>query len=311
MIENLDVVYSAGNQSLFFDAPEGCIDTVVTSEVFLNHCKGEDTPIGAVLGMPTISTDKTTFSALSGDGEKDARIANLTSSSGFLVGRRYVAVDSGGEPEWVEAREIHPNFIVVRLPMRNSYVAGDTFSCTRLEQPLMTAFTDEACNISDLCHVNPKYRWRIEYIINGKTYVHAVYFDLVRYRRNYSATILDVDTTFPGFADSLPTRFREGAHSLMEEAYRQVKIDMHASGKADQMHRNREIVDDLVIHKAALLGVHARLYSGAPIDPVAVEMATDRYNERFNLFVNHAMASFDKDDNGGADAPRKGVFWVR
>jgi len=305
MIENIDIIFRAAHQSLYFDAPEGIPSSITSSEVFEN-CYGDDAePVRATAGTALCQNISTTFSALSGDREKNARIARVDDSTGFIVGRRYLAIDTGGEREWVEAREVRPSIIEARLPMRNSYQPGDRIFSTRIDQPLSHRFiNDESC-LARPESIGPRYRWRIEYVHNCKTYVHAVNFDLVRYSSRHTVTINDVDRVFNGFSDSLSTRYREGAHELISEAYRQVKLDMFRSGRADQLYRNQEVIDDLVIHKTAYLGIQSRILSGAPIDPTAVDLVRDIYNERFDGYINNASAAYDSDGDGGKDETKR------
>lgn len=310
MIENLDILFKGKNQSLVFQATEGVPECVVSS-VVLENCSDDDSVAEkALTGVATPrSTPDASLTAPAGVGEKDRSLIPVDSSDGFERGGRYVITDAGGECEWIEVREVLAGSIRVRIPLRNIYGVGDKIRSTEISHRITDAWLADEANVSDLRSPNPRYRWRLEYMVDCKTYTQAIYFDLVRYSRGYSATILDVDALYPGFSDRLPSHYREDAGELIKQAYRQVKMDMHGAGKADQMARNRELVDELVVHRTALIGMRAQLAGGANLSIEAIDEVKLSYEQRFQAFIAQSGLLFDGDEDGSADStPRSRIF---
>lgn len=307
----IDILYSVTGQSLYFDAPEGRPSSITSSQVFENCDGDDDTAESALSGSAAVETNPdTTFDAASGFSQSDPRVCNLTATTGCTKGRRYLATNAAGESEWVEVIAVSSGAsVTARQPLENDYAASDTFESTRITHAIDSTWVAESNNISDSIDPNPRYRWRVEYVVGGVTYVHAVWFDLVRYSGTHTVTGLDVDRAFPGFLDALPTHYREdmGAE-LIAEAYRQVKLDLYQDGKADQMARNGEVIDDLVLHKAASLAEQSRVVLGAgSLD--AAEMAASRYQSRFNHLIREPKIPFDQSGDGaGTNAQRLPLF---
>jgi hypothetical protein len=294
MTETLDILYSITGQSLVFDAPEGRASSITSSDVYENTDGDDATAESATTGSAAVETNpNTTFDADSGDGETNPRICNLAATTGIARGRRYLATTADGEREWIEVKDIDSgNAVTARHVLSNAYANADTFESTRIAHAIDSTWVADSNNISASLNPNPRYRWRLEYVVDSVTYVHDIYFDLVRYSGTHTVTGLDVDANFPGWLDRLPTDDREDqGERIIDAAYRSVKMDLYGVLKADQMARNAEVIDDLVMHKAAIMGTQ-----GAE----DTEAAQARYEARWNHLIVQPKMQFADSQGGGA-----------
>ena len=197
----------------------------------------------------------TTFDADSGAGQADPRICNLTATTGLVIGRSYHATNALGESERVEVGGISSGaYVQARKPLQNAYVAADTFVSTRITHAIDSTWVADQSNISGEFDPNPRYRWRLVYVVGGVTRVHDAYFDLLRYPARHTVEPGDVDRRAPGWIERLPQDYREDqGRSLIDEAYRLIKFDLYNLAIPDQALRNREVVDELVIAQAVAM----------------------------------------------------------
>lgn len=307
MIQNLDILYSVTGQSLVFDCPEGRPSSITSSTVYLNSYGDDDDTEAATTGSAAVETNpNTTFDATSGDGQADPRICNLAATTGITKNRRYLATDATGEKEWVEVIAItSADSVQARFALRNTYANSDTFESTRVSHAIDATWVADKTNVSP-SDPNPHYRWRIEYVVDSVTYVANVFFDLVRASGTTTVTGQDVDAAYPwlGVMDSLAAEdIEDQGERVIREAYRQVKLKMSTAGRADEAARNREVVDDLVIHRAA------ELFAGKDVD--ALEIIRSNFNTSFDNFILGAQTPFDDSGDGAADEPDKSMVWRR
>lgn len=307
VIQNLDILYNVTGQSLVFDCPEGRPSSVTSSAVYPNHYGDDDTAEDALDSTASIETNPdTTFDAASGDGQSDPRICNIAATTGIATGRRYLLTNATGETEWAEVRAITSAVSVqTRFPLRNAYANADTFESTRITHALDATWIADKTNISPV-DPNPHYRWRLEYVVDSVTYVAQVFFDLVRASGTTTVTGLDVDGAYPwlGWMHRLSSEdMEDGGARVIAEAYRQVKLKMSTAGRADEAARNREVIDDLVIHRAAELV--------AGMDVQAIEIIRLRFDESYNNFIIGAQTPFAATESGAASTPVKSTVFRR
>lgn len=307
MIQNLDILYNVTGQKLVFDCPEGRPSSVTSSDVYLNSYGDDDDTEAATTGIAAVETNpNTTFDAASGSGETDPRICNLAATTGIAKNRRYLATDATGEKEWVEVIAItSATSVQARFPLRNAYANADTFESTRVTHAIDATWVADKTNIS-VVDPNPYYRWRLEYVVDSVTYVANVFFDLVRASGTTTVTGQDVDGAYPrmNWLHNLAAEDQEdGGERVIREAYRQVKLKMSTAGRADEAARNREVIDDLVIHRAAELG--------APINSDWIPYIRERFSESYDNFILGAQTPFDSSGDGSAVIPNKSHVWRR
>lgn len=303
MRETLDILYGVTGQVLEFEAPEGRPSSVADSQVFENTDGDDGVEESALSSTAAVDSDpNTTTDAAAGSDQSDPHLIPVTATTGFVVGREYRIVDATGEGEWFECTEIASGVSVkARHQLQNEYASGSSVYTTRITHAVDSTWVAETNHISAWLDPNPRYRWRLTYVVGGVTYVHPVWFDLVRYKGNHTVRGLDVDATYPGWIVNLPYEHRVdlGAR-LIRKAYQQVKIDLHQEGKADQMARNGELIDELVVFKAGVLGEHAKIVAGGG-DPVSLELAETQYERRFQSLIKvTTKVPFDVDSTGAA-----------
>lgn len=247
--QTLDIVFDQTGQSLYFDAPEGRPASVTSSTVFESTTGDDGTEESATTGDAAVETSpNTTFSGASGDGKANPRVCFLTATTGCARGRRYEVANALGEKEWVEVTGISSGaHVVARQPLQNAYASADTFVTTRITHAVDSTWVADTNNLSDEYDPNPRYRWRLVYVVASVTYTHDVYFDLLRYAGRHDVTGLDVERRFAGWMRALPTFEREdqGAQ-VIAEAYQHAKFDMYNLALPDQSVRNREVMNELV-----------------------------------------------------------------
>ena len=308
MIENLDIVYNVTGQSLRFDAPEGRPSSVTTSAVYENNL-GDDSTAETITDGASAAVETspdTTFDANSGTSSADPRVCNVAATTGITPGRRFLVTNAALETEWVDIITVVSGAsCTARNNLRNDYVSADTLESTRITHAIDATWVAAKTNIS-ANGPEPRYRWRLEYVVASVTYVHDVYFDLVRYAGTTSVTGLDVDRAYPwlGWMNRLSSEDQEdGGSRVIDEAYRQVKMKLAMAGKADEGARNREVMEDLVVHRAAML------VAGTDVD--AAEAAAALFNESYNNFIVSPKLDFDDDGSGAAAPSDPAPVWVR
>jgi len=310
-----DIVYGVGSQTLFFDAPNR--PASVTSVAVFENANGDDsTAEVATTGSASVETNPdTTFDANSGISEATPRVCNLTATTGASVGRRFLATSATGESEWVEVAEVTSGVsVTAKHPLHNDYAAADTFESTRISISVLDAWAADDNNISGVtAGANARYRVRWVYVdANSVTQVADAYFDLVRLKGQHNVTMLDVERYFPGLMDKLPTYHREdNGAGLIEEAYQLVKIDLAAADKADQLARNREVVDELVKRAAVFLWAQTRALNGVG-GVEEYEIAYTQYNTRLDQLVRvSTKIPFSTDTSGAGQEVAGSNIWRR
>jgi hypothetical protein len=159
------------------------------------------------------------------------------------------------------------DYVIARQPLQNAYASADTFASTRITHAIDSTWVADSNNLSQAYDPNPRYRWRLVYVVSSVTYIHDVYFDLVRYAARHDVTGLDVERRFAGWLRAVGTFEREdqGA-SVIAEAFTHVKFDLYNLGIADQSVRNREVANELIKLCAGAMVFnteeHWRLYNG-------------------------------------------------
>ncbi|HMG21782.1 MAG TPA: hypothetical protein VK607_10710 [Kofleriaceae bacterium] len=293
-----DVVFGVAGQKLFFDAPEGrpSSPTVMVWE----NASGDDTVAELALGAVAVElAPVTTFDAASGQGQADPRVCNLALTTGIKRGRAYLVTSATQEQELVEVSAVATEWVIARQQLENAYGVGDTFVSTRITAAIDAAWLADDDNISGELEPDGRYRVRWTYTADGEVRVHDTYFDVVRYAGRHDVTPGDVNTEFHGWVLSLPAEYREEqGRPLIDEAYRQVKLDLYGDLIGDQAIRNRELLNALVTAKAGLL-----------VFPGAANEA--KYASRYGQLIRSQRLPLSQDSGGGASARPSLPIFVR
>lgn len=300
--QTIDLMFGVTGQTLYFDAPEGRPSSVTSSTVYQSAIGDDGTSELATTGSAAVETSpNTTFDAASGVGQADPRVCNLTSTTGIEVGRPFLATTSQGERDWVEVVLIEGGaYVVARHPLANAYPASvdSTFESTRITHALSSTWIADKSKLSDDIDPNPRYRWRLVYKIDNTTYVHDVYFDLLRYQGRHDITPIDVDRRAPGWIDRVPTEYREDqGRAIVDEAYQVVKFDLYNLTLPDQSIRNREAINELVKLKA--------------IELVDGGTAMQMYAARFSQLMEFGKVATSTDQSGAASPGDIRPIWRR
>jgi len=300
MNQTIDVLF-AETPTLYFDAPEGRPSAVTAISVIENAADDDDTAESALSTTATETNPNTTVDANSGLGQADPRVLNVAATTGVTVGRRYLVTGAAGQSEWIDVVAVASAVsVTARHPLRNAYVSGDTFESTRIAATFLSAWTSDTDNLSYSLDPNPRDRAVFKYTASGEARSAYVYFDLVRWRVSTNVTGLDVDAVSPGWIDSLPTYYRaEQGMPLVHEAVRQVKLDLYGEQKDDAMMRNAEIMDDLVLHRALVLGEASKIANGGGSDE-ALNAARTMYEDRWNQLIKAKTIAPFAESGGGA-----------
>lgn len=299
MHQTIDIHFGVINRSLTFDAPEGRPTSIVSSTLYETTTGDDGTAEVAHSGSAAIeATPSTTFNAASGAAQSYPDRCNLTATTGAAVGRSYLATNALGQSERAEVVGISSGaYVIVRDPLANDYAASDTFQSTRISHPLGSSWVSDIANLSDDIDPNPRYRWRLVYVVASVTYVHDLYADLLRYPARHDVTASDVELYAPGWKQRLPEDHRvDEGRALIDRAHRTVKFDLYNLSTPDQSIRNRELVNELVMMKAV-----------AMVD--ATEMNAKIYEDRLTQFIAWGKAAVSTDSSGAsAKADVRPVF---
>ena len=275
----INLYYNVTGQSIHFDCPEGRPSSVTSVAVYDSDSGDSDTAETATTGSAAVETNPdTTLDGSAGFSEANPKLIPLTATTGVSVGRSYLLDDGFVMREWVTVESLSSGVSVSAVhPLLNDYVSGVAFLSTRISIGMLDSWMQDDNNISDDVDPNPGYRVRWEYVVDGATYVHDDYFNLVRYTAGHTVIPADVDAVSPGWMDMLPTDYRQGqGRRLLDEAYKELQFDLHRVDIPQETLRNKDVVNRLVIRKALLMKQQADLAAGSL---GALEMLEEARNE--------------------------------
>lgn len=280
-----DLLYGVASQTLTLDAPEGQASSITSVKVFAFDVDDDGTEESALTGTTSIDSVSTTVWDDSGAGTSNTKEIALTSATGVTAGKYYQVARSNGWSEIVECVKASTGLCVTRHPLHNEYTSGDTFKGVRLSATVSDSWAADENNISANSSPNPSYRVRWVYVVGGVTYVKDTYCDLVRYAGDHTVLPGDVESLLPGWLDRLPLDHRiDRGKRLIAEAYKQVRLDLHQSDRADELVANAEIMDELVKHKVIQLCEWQRVLAGQDDDRRFL-LSKQLYDERFGSLV--------------------------
>lgn len=298
----LDIQFGITGQKIYMDAPEGRPSSVTSVEVF-RWDVSDDSDSELAVGSGSVETGpSTTISATSGYGETDARKLNVAATTNMVVDRTYLVTGADGFKEWFDVAEIESaTSVTARHPLHNTYAIADTVQSTRIQATVDSTWVADETNLTgDDSGANPSYRVRWVYVVSGVTYVADSYFNLVRYAGTHGVKPQDIEVMSPGWLDSLPTdHYATQGRKLIDNAYREVKIDMHQVDVAASTVAESEIVDELVRYKTLELGEWARYLDGNS-DDTRAKRASDRYQTRLDSLIRIVSRVPVRDSTGAA-----------
>lgn len=298
----LDIAFDVTGQTVYYDAPEGRPSSVTSATVY-RWDVADDSSSETAIGSASVETNpNTTIDAASGYGETDARKLNVAATTGFASERSYLVTSVDGLREWFEVEEIDSgNYVIAKHPLHNAYATADTVQSTRIQATVdSTWVADETNLLGDDVGPNPGYRIRWVYVVSGVTYVADTYFNLTRYVSKHGVTPQDIEVMAPGWLDMLPTDHRKDqGRRLIDNAHREVKIDLHQIDLAASAIAEAEIIDELTRYKTIELGEWARYMKGG-IDETQANAASRRYTTRLDSLARIVSRVPVRDVTGAA-----------
>jgi hypothetical protein len=287
-----DLVFGVTGQTLGHRVQQGRA-TSATFKVFRDFV--DDIGIVEFSGTATLDAINTTVSAASGTSQADPTKLNLTSTSGIVVGRKYL-LSENSQLEWIEPIRVFPTYIACRYPIVNDYTTAGTFVGTNITAAVDPTWVADLSKISDHDDPNPGYRIRWDVIVNGVNVIHYSYCDLVRATVTHQVEIDDINARAPGLVDSLPVEYRsEQGKPLIDTAWRAVQMKLAALKLDTDAIRDNQAIDELVIMKAlAILAMGGwkplGMTSSDYIEATRTEY--DRFIEQhFQVVLAHPIAS--------------------
>lgn len=307
-----EVTFNVTGQTLVFDCPEGRPSSVTSVAVHENFDGDDATAETATTGAASVETNpNTTFAAAGGVSQSDPKAIAVTAATGITRGRKYMVENASDETETVEVASIASTAVRTRTPLRNDYATTTgLFYSTRISIGVNSTWVADSNNISADGDPNARYRVRWEYVVGGVTYVRATYFDLVRYAAKYTVSGSDIDAMFPGWLDSLPIDDQEdeGAR-VIKSAWREVKMDLHAHGKAAMSARNQSVIDILIAYKANVVARRSSMSTGAAITRDMFAVVVEEYERTFNRLITQPKIPFSNDSGGGGKPAQRLPLW--
>lgn len=308
-----EILHGITGQKLFLDVPEGRPSSV-TSVAVVESSDDDDGPsAGATSGAASVETDPdTTLAAAAGQSEADPTALALTAATGVLRDRSYLLAAAAGHNEWVEIVSLAGTAAVVRQPLLNDYpTTTSTLKSTRIQVNVDATFVGDESNLSDEDSTEPAYRVIWEYVVDGVTYRRQGAFDLVRYASAHHVTPLDVDANFPGWLDVVPPDYRrDQGRPLIARAWRSVRHDLRADGKLGRWVRNLDVVSELVICRANLVGVELGAMRGAATAE-QLAAARDVYTQRYQQLIREPHTALATNPMGGVREARRAPLFRR
>jgi len=307
-----DILFAVTGQTLYFDAPEGRPSSVSSVQVW-EDTEADTNTARSALGSPSIESVSLTFNAASGLSQSDDTKLNLSSVTGLVRGRQFLATAATGEREWIEIARIDtPNTNAYsRTPMQADYASADTLVSTRLTATVDSTWVADTNNLSH--PLSPRPRWRAvwTYVVSSVTYRGVTFFDLVRYPFQHTVTPADVDRLSRGWLSRLHTDDRVGqGEQVIAEAVAQVKLDLWERDLADHAFRNQPVLNELIRLKAVAL-VAEQAFDHGGVGQTARDSARDRYWDRYEALIGQPRVNQQVTESGAAAVTERAPIWRR
>lgn len=268
-----DLFFGLTGQSLILDCPDGHPDSVTSVTVF--QSAADDTSQPEFTAAGTVDASGAALSGSAGAAQADPTAIPVVSTTEVTVGRRYLLTSSLGHREWAEVVDIDTLQVISKYPLLGDYAAADTMVSTRVTAPVDATWIANLNKLSPAGSANPAYRVKWVLVVGGVTKTYETDVDIVRYEGRHHVTPLDIAERYSNWLDWLPpdSRSKQGQDKI-DEAYRLLIGDLYADSVPDQLLRNGEAVDALVIERTLMLMGQENIYrqrydqfirSGAPI----------------------------------------------
>lgn len=305
-----DVTFGVAGQTVEIRSLVGR-PTAATFKVF-NDYDSDDLTTYEFSGTATVDTALTTVASASGPSQSDPQRLNLTSSSGFVVTRKYL-VSENGRTEWVRPIEVGTGFVRVAYPLKYDYTTAATVVSTTAIATVDSTWVADLSNISDPLDPNPSYRVRWAMTIGGQTVIAYTYIDLVRVNVGHGVDIDDLNGRAPGLVDTLPLEYRtDSGASLIASAFQSFKAKLAAHRLDIDSLRNDDLINELVTLKClAVLGAGG--WKPLNYDSVAQYAADTKldFETLFQQLVSVTLKVQTSDSSGAAQSVSALPIWSK
>jgi len=256
----------------------------------------------------------TTTTAAAGTDEDDPTLLPLTDATGFPTdgSRQFRLEAANGDVEMVSPVGVSGSTVRLRAPLANQYATGATFKSTRIQATIDATWVAAEDNLATEDELDARYRVIWVFTVGGVQKRRAGLFDLVRYTSSHNVTPLDVDGAFAGWIDRLPTNYRrEQGRPLIDEAWREVRMDLRADRKLGRWLRNVDVMTELICARANLASFEHRAMFGGQVDPDALKAARDLYQRRYDQLIREPKTTIGTQPMGGVVPSRRVPLFSR
>lgn len=323
--------FGLASQSLTFDCVDG-VPSAVTSITVQDDTQADTGTVeAATTGSPAIESASTTLSAAAGPGQANPNLLTLTAVTSFAVNRRYWLTSAYGWRELVETvgKDSSAKYLYTRTALQNDYASGDTIASPRVSITLDTTWVSDASKLSGsrfslrypwmtatqldyLAQLDPNPRWRAEIVltVGGVANRYASFFDLIRYTISHGVTAQDVDRESRGWLYRLAAEDQGEADAVIAEAYRLVRLDLHAFDIAAYALTGRETLSEAVLRKAVALVHEQSAQHGG--DVAMADRSQKSYRELLDQLLGaKARATMQVSSDGSAALAPNAPLFVR
>lgn len=301
----IDIVFDVTGQRIYHDCHEGRPTSVTSVEVFPWDVSDDDIAEAAI-GAGSVETGPSTMlDADAGASQANPRNIPLTATTDAAIGRTYLITNAAGLREWAEVESITSgDSVTAKHPLHNNYASAATFQSTRIQATVDSTWVADETNLIGTLNAGPAPMFRVRwvYVVSGVTYVADTYFNLVRYAGRHGVTPQDIEVFVPGWLNDLPTDHRtDQGRRLIDDAYREVGIDMHQVDTSISSIAETKVIDELVRYKTVELGEWAKFYATGG-DQVRADAASKRYTTRLDSLIRIVSRVPVRDETGAATA---------
>lgn len=307
----IDIDFNRTGQSIYYDVPEGRPSVVSDIQVWAD-IDSDEIAEEVATGAPSIDSVNTTFDVASGVTQPDQTKCALTATTNIVAGRRYLAINAYGQREWVEVERIYSaDSVYNRVPLVHDYAVNDTFQGTRLSATIDADWVADEDNLSD--PRNPRPRWRAvwTYTVSSVTYRETTFFNLTRYPFRLAINAHDVDRLSRGWLSRLhPDDTRGAGNEIINEASKQVRLDLWEHELTDSAFRNNSVINELIRWRSVWLVADAAFFQGG-VGADQVELSRRRYYERLDNLVRQPKSNVQVNDEGATAVHQSSPIWRR
>jgi hypothetical protein len=305
-----EILFNVPSQNLVWDAPEGRPSSVTSVKVYWREQSDdgqtEFTPTGTVEANPNTVT-----TAIAGASESDPTKITLSSGTGIAVKREFLLTSTLGEKEFTALVAGSGTTWYARQPLINSHAIGSAFVSTRITAPVDASWVVDSNSVSPEDTTLPCYRVVWTYVVGGVTYRHESSADLVRYSAQHTVKAIDVDAVGPGWIDRLPIDYRrEQGQWLIDQAFRQVRMDMRADAKVGRWLRELDVMNELVAYRAVVRSAEVGVLVGT-VSREALELARALYDQRYADLIREPKVALASTQAGASTEGRREPFFQR